>query len=129
MRSFAPMPPIIRNPAPAVTATGEAATLLDSIRKLANEGKSAEAKIACEQYLKRYEPVASVFYWLGLLSEVGGDVLGAQGSYRKALYLQPQHPEALAQLAALLAAQGDSAGARRLQERAARGVNKEGRNR
>ncbi|WP_110949924.1 CheR family methyltransferase [Pseudomonas bohemica] len=129
MRSFAPMPPIMRSPAPAVTATGEAATLLDSIRKLANEGKSAEAKIACEQYLKRYEPVASVFYWLGLLSEVGGDVLGAQGSYRKALYLQPQHPEALAQLAALLAAQGDSAGARRLQERAARGVNKEGRNR
>jgi chemotaxis protein methyltransferase WspC len=108
---------------------GEAATLLDDIRRLANEGKSAEAKVACEQYLKRYEPVARVFYWLGLLSEVGGDVAGAQGFYRKALYLEPQHPETLAQLAALLAAQGDLAGARRLQERAARGVNKEGRNR
>jgi chemotaxis protein methyltransferase WspC len=36
------------------------------------------------------------------------------------LYLEPQHPEALMHLAALLQAQGDSAGARRLQERAAR---------
>ncbi|EPM65454.1 chemotaxis protein methyltransferase CheR, partial [Pseudomonas syringae pv. actinidiae ICMP 18886] len=43
-----------------------------------------------------------------------------------ALYLQPQHRESLAQLAALLAAQGDSAGARRLQDRAARGANKQG---
>jgi chemotaxis protein methyltransferase WspC len=114
---------------PPSAAAGEAATLLDDIRRLANEGKSAEAKAACDQYLKRYEPVARVFYWLGLLSEVGGDVSGAQGFYRKALYLEPQHSEALAQLAALLAAQGDAAGARRLQERAARGVNKEGRNR
>jgi chemotaxis protein methyltransferase WspC len=63
-----------------------------------------------------------------LLSDVGGEPIAAQGFYRKALYLQPQHPEALAQLAALLAAQGDNAGARRLQERAARGANKGGSN-
>ncbi|SET91969.1 CheR family methyltransferase [Pseudomonas graminis] len=106
---------------------GEAAELLRSIAALANEGRSAEAKAAGEQYLKRFEPVAPVFYWLGLLSEVAGEASAAQGFYRKALYLQPQHPETLAQLAALLAAQGDSAGARRLQERAARGVTKEGR--
>lgn len=129
VRSFAPVPAPARSAPPSPASTGEAATLLNSIKQLANEGKSAEAKLACEQYLKRYEPVAPVFYWLGLLSEVGGDVIGAQGFYRKALYLEPQHPEALAQLAALLAAQGDSAGARRLQERAARGVNKEGRSR
>jgi len=129
VRSFGPVPAPARSAPPSPASTGEAATLLSSIKQLANEGKSAEAKLACEQYLKRYEPVAPVFYWLGLLSEVGGDVIGAQGFYRKALYLEPQHPEALAQLAALLAAQGDSAGARRLQERAARGVNKEGRSR
>jgi len=35
----------------------------------------------------------------------------------------------LAQLATLLASQGDTAGARRLQELAARGLSKEGRNR
>jgi chemotaxis protein methyltransferase WspC len=128
-RPLAPVQPVSRAAMPPSAAPGEAVTLLDDIRRLANEGKSAEAKAACDQYLKRYEPVARVFYWLGLLSEVGGDVAGAQGFYRKALYLEPQHPETLAQLAALLAAQGDVAGARRLQERAARGVNKEGRNR
>lgn len=128
VRPFAPLPPATRAALPPSPAAGEAATLLESIKRLANEGNSVEAKAACEKYLKHHEPVASVFYWQGLLAEVGGDVAAAQGFYRKALYLQPQHPEALAQLAALLAAQGDSAGARRLQERAAR-VNKEGRNR
>ncbi|UZJ59583.1 protein-glutamate O-methyltransferase CheR [Pseudomonas sp. KU26590] len=127
-RRAALRPDIKALPAPgAGNGNGEAAELLRSIAVLANEGRSAEAKVACEQYLKRFEPVAPVFYWLGLLSEVAGQASAAQGFYRKALYLQPQHPETLAQLAALLAAQGDSAGARRLQERAARGVTKEGR--
>ncbi|MBC3954504.1 CheR family methyltransferase [Pseudomonas triticifolii] len=110
----------------APTGNTENATLLTTIASLANEGKSVEARAACERYLQQYEPVAQVFYWLGLLSEVEGRVAEAQGFYRKALYLQPQHSESLAQLAALLAAQGDSAGARRLQDRAARGANKQG---
>ncbi len=94
------------------------------IASLANQGKSVEAFAACERYLKRYEPVAQVFYWQGLLRDLAGQSGEAQGLYRKALYLEPQHPEALAQLAALLAAQGDSVGARRLQERAARSLDK-----
>ena len=57
---------------------------------------------------------------LGLLSDVEVLAAEAQCFYRKALYLEPQHSEALAHLAALLAAQGDAAGAQRLQERAAR---------
>ncbi|MDB5983999.1 MAG: S-adenosylmethionine-dependent methyltransferase [Pseudomonas sp.] len=104
----------------------DAASLLSLIAGLANQGKSADAFAACERYLKLYEPVAQVFYWQGLLRDLGGQLAEAQGLYRKALYLEPQHPETLAQLAALLAAQGDSAGARRLQERAARGSGKEG---
>jgi chemotaxis protein methyltransferase WspC len=102
----------------------DAASLLTLIASLANQGQSADAFAACERYLKLYEPVAQVFYWQGLLRDLGGQSSEAQGLYRKALYLEPQHAEALAQLAALLAAQGDSAGARRLQERAARGLDK-----
>jgi chemotaxis protein methyltransferase WspC len=98
----------------------DAAQLLANIAALANEGKSAEARAACDRYLRSHEPVAQVFYWLGLLSDVAGSVLEAQGYYRKALYLEPQHPDALMHLAALLQSQGDTAGARRLQERAAR---------
>lgn len=98
----------------------DAATLLAQITALANSGKSAEARAACEQYLRSHAPKAQVFYWLGLLSDMAGSTLEAQVFYRKALYLEPQHAEALVHLAALLASQGDAAGARRLQERAAR---------
>jgi chemotaxis protein methyltransferase WspC len=124
----AALKPQARTVSPAGDGSAQATDLIRSIASLANEGRSNEAKAACEQYLKRHEPVAPVFYWLGLLSEVAGDTGSAQGFYRKALYLEPQHPETLAQMAALLAAQGDSAGAQRLQARAARGVGKEGRN-
>jgi chemotaxis protein methyltransferase WspC len=116
-RPFAAVTPL---PTASKSANPDAATLLANIAALANEGKSAEARAACEQYLRSHEPVAQVFYWLGLLSDVAGLTLEAQGFYRKALYLEPQHPEALMHLAALLQAQGDTAGARRLQERAAR---------
>jgi len=116
-RPFAGVVPLA--PVPKTTGT-DTAVLLANIAGLANEGKSAEAKAACDSYLRSHEPVAQVFYWLGLLSDVAGNVLEAQGFYRKALYLEPQHPEALMHLAALLQAQGDAAGARRLQERAAR---------
>jgi chemotaxis protein methyltransferase WspC len=107
-------------PAPTVPQHDDAIALLARITALANEGNTHMAREACTQYLRAHAPSAQVFYWLGLLSDVGGNTLEAQGFYRKALYLQPQHPEALAHLAMLLAAQGDAAGARRLQDRAAR---------
>ncbi len=123
--SFQPGPAAPRAQ-PAAAAKDDMASLLATIATFANQGKSTEARAACERYLQQHEPVAQVFYWLGLLSEVEGHSAQAQGFYRKALYLQPQHPETLAQLASLLNAQGDSVGARRLTERAARNVNKQG---
>ncbi|MBD9613841.1 chemotaxis protein CheR [Pseudomonas sp. PDM02] len=117
LRPFATVTPL---PVATKAASPDAATLLANIAALANEGKSAEARAACESYLRSHEPVAQVFYWLGLLSDVAGSALEAQGFYRKALYLEPQHPDALMHLAALLQSQGDTAGAKRLQDRAAR---------
>ncbi|KAF1029607.1 MAG: putative biofilm formation methyltransferase WspC [Pseudomonas sp.] len=123
----APVPvkprPFSSNRAPAVASKpvqSDAADLLSQIATLANEGKSAEARAACETFLQSHAPEAQVFYWLGLLSDVAGSTLEAQAYYRKALYLEPQHPQALMHLAVLLESQGDVAGARRLQARAAR---------
>ena len=42
-------------------------------------GQSAEARAACERYLSSHPPAAQVFYWLGLLSDVAGSALEAQG--------------------------------------------------
>lgn len=117
-RPSLPLPPVAQVKPPAAEKAVQ--VTLEQIASLANEGKRLEAMQACDAYLKHHGPDAQAFYWLGLLNDVGGDARKAQDFYRKALYLQPQHPEALAHLAMLLAAQGDSVGARRLQERAAR---------
>jgi chemotaxis protein methyltransferase WspC len=114
-----PVKPAVKK-APVVVDDG--AEQLAQIAALANQGRSAEARRLGDAFLASHGPSAEVFYWLGLLCEVENDAAGAQGFYRKALYLQPQHPTALAQLAALLAAQGDTAGAQRLQARAQRGA-------
>lgn len=109
---------------PTPTEEG-AAVQLQAIARLADQGCLAEARQGCERLLAEHGPSAEAFYWLGLLSDAGGKPDAAQGFYRKALYLQPQHSEALSHLAALLVAQGDLAAARRLQARAARGVDKD----
>ena len=121
VRKIKPIAPPQARPA-AQESAGE---LLAQIAQLANAGSSAEAQAACARYLQQYPPNAQVFYWLGLLSDTAGDSGEALSHYRKALYLDPQHPEALVHLAALLASQGDVAGARRLQERAARRADRE----
>ncbi|MCI0912319.1 CheR family methyltransferase [Pseudomonas putida] len=105
---------------PTAVQRESASELLALIAKQANAGEGAQARANCQRYLQQFEPTAQVYYWLGLLSDTEGDARQAQTHYRKALYLEPQHPEALLHLAMLLAAQGDEAGARRLQERATR---------
>ncbi|MCP1622496.1 CheR family methyltransferase [Pseudomonas nitroreducens] len=121
----APVPPrvVARPEKPAAAPAGNA---LAEIARLANSGQSAEARRHCEALLAEKGPNAEAFYWLGLLADAQGQSGEAQAFYRKALYLQPDHQESLQHLAALLAAQGDAAGARRLQERAARGVKRNG---
>ncbi|AOE87172.1 CheR family methyltransferase [Pseudomonas sp. TCU-HL1] len=124
-RPRAPLPKPEAPKAPAAKESRDAA--LAEIAGLANSGRSNEARVACEAFLAAHGPSADAFYWLGLLSDVAGKADEAQDYYRKALYLVPLHAEALAHLAALLAARGDRAGAERLQQRANRGVNNHGR--
>lgn len=100
---------------------GDAGELAE-IAELADRGLLREARQRCDAHLAAHGPSAEVFYWQGLLCDAEGRPGEAQGCYRKALYLQPDHQHALLQLAALLAAQGNGEAARRLQARAARGV-------
>ena len=112
---------LARSVAPPTTPAAESAEqLLASITRQANAGDNSQARASCQRYLGAFPPNAQVYYWLGLLSDTEGDTAQAISLYRKALYLEPQLAEALVHLAALLAAQGDQAGARRLHERLAR---------
>jgi len=94
--------------------------LLAQARACADRGQLAQAEALCEQQLRAAGPNADAYHLQGLISDARQDAGAAQQLYRKAIYLQPDHREALLHLAALLAAQGDAAGAQRLQERAER---------
>jgi chemotaxis protein methyltransferase WspC len=90
---------------------------IDQARRLANQGQLIEALKCCEQNLRIQPSSAEAFHLLGLLHDAAGRVREAAEHYRKALYLDPQHREALVHLAVALQKEGDEAGAQRLFER------------
>ncbi|WP_144111338.1 CheR family methyltransferase [Paraburkholderia sp. BCC1886] len=106
--------------APTAAPTNAARDTLQAAQALADAGRLAEAATALTAYLERHAPHADAFYLLGVLADAHGETNLARGHYRKALYLDPQHGEALAHLATLLELEGDRAGARLLLQRASR---------
>ena len=92
---------------------------LETAGHLANAGRLAEAQEVCEAYLREQGASAAGYYLLGSIRDAMGDER-ATDCYRKVIYLEPNHPEALMHLALLATKQGDLAGARRYQMRARR---------
>jgi chemotaxis protein methyltransferase WspC len=74
--------------------------------RLANLGRFVEAAQACEAHLSAHGPSAPALYLLGLVRDASGNPTGAESYYRKALYLDSAHGEALAHLALLMDTQG-----------------------
>lgn len=91
---------------------------LEGARRLANSGKMEQAVHACEQYLDLHGPSAEAYYLLGLVRDSLRDPTAAAEFYRKAVYLEPGHAEALIHLALFAESEGDPAAAHRLIERA-----------
>nr|WKF57840.1 putative biofilm formation methyltransferase WspC [Paraburkholderia busanensis] len=115
-RSPAPdLPPVSAN-----APTNAARDSLQAAHALADAGRLTEAATAINVFLEQHAPQADAFYLLGVLADAGGETNLARGHYRKALYLDPQHAEALAHLATLLELEGDRDGARLLRQRASR---------
>lgn len=115
----APQPHEFMSPQLA-SPTNAARDTLQAAHALANAGRLTEAANAINVYLEQHAPHADAFYLLGVLADASGDTNLARGQYRKALYLDPQHGEALAHLATLLELEGDRNGARLLMDRASR---------
>jgi len=99
---------------------------VSTILTLANEGRFGEAAARCEEHLERNGPSAQIFYLLGLVRDASHHQLEAAAYYRKALYLDPRHHDALVHLALLLDTQNNSAEAERLRARARRLPRQEG---
>ena len=117
-------PEPVAEPPPKSTAMEKAGAgtepWIEQARDLANQGKLAEALTCCEQNLRSQPASAETFHLLGLLHDAAGRVREAAEHYRKALYLDPRHAEALVHLAVALQKEGDARGAERLFERANR---------
>jgi chemotaxis protein methyltransferase WspC len=108
-------------PAPAQAPTAAETGDLQSAKHLADAGRLEEAGELCEAHLKEQGPSPEAYYLLGLVRDAVGDLQSAAECYRKVLYLEPAHSEALVHLALLSEKRGDTGSAQRLRERARRG--------
>jgi chemotaxis protein methyltransferase WspC len=95
-------------------------SLLEEAQRLADQGKVAEAMLICQRILNDGRPSARAFYLLGLLHDTTNEPAQASAHYRKALYLDPTHREAMLHLAEALIREGATAEAQRLFDRAGR---------
>ena len=129
-------PPRIRNPHPAghgrtgsIQSPAEVECRpeveIGAAISLANQGRLTEAEKICEEQLRKHGASAQALYLIGLIRDAQGDISEAGQYYRKALYLDQDHQEALGHLELLLRKQGDVAGARVLRDRMGRIQRKE----
>lgn len=108
-------------PSQAKTATtSDLATELAEARRLADAGQSAAAIAKCNDCLAAHGPSSQAYYLLGLVNDAAGNIGHAGDFYRKAVYLESDHYEALAQLSLLSKKSGDAAAARQWSQRAQR---------
>jgi len=109
-----PVPPANakKTPAPALT--------LETALRLADEGRLAEATNHCDEFMRQHGPSAHAYYVSGLVRDAIGRSAEARELYRKAVYLDPHHYEALIHLASSIEQQGNTAGAEVLRARVRR---------
>jgi chemotaxis protein methyltransferase WspC len=109
-----------RLPTSVPAASVSPPTDLAIARRLADAGRLREAAEGCERHLQQHGPSSEAYYLLGLLRGAAGNSEGAAECYRRVLYLEPEHLEALTHLALLTETHGDTAAAERFRERARR---------
>ncbi|ANN77088.1 CheR family methyltransferase [Bordetella flabilis] len=121
--SAAPRAPARAGPPAAPPAASETSQAFAAIQSLADAGRLDEARVAAEAHIQAHGASADAYYLLALLDDAAGLPAAAEAAYRKTLYLDPGHRQALLHLASLLETRGDSAYAGQLRARAARREN------
>ena len=90
---------------------------LQTVKKLADDGRSAEAIALCNSYLARHPTSAAAHTLLGELYQAHQQNAQAERCFQRAIYLEPTSYEALVHLALLKENQGDTVGAKIIQQR------------
>ena len=114
--AVAPAPPV----SPAAAERPATVVLLETARSLADQGQFEEAVAVCDAHLDAHGPSAAAFCLLGLVHDAAGRADEAEACYRKALYLEPRHEEAITHLALLVERRGAADEAKVLWNRARR---------
>jgi chemotaxis protein methyltransferase WspC len=107
-----------QTPKPVVTVASE--SLLDRASSLADSGQYDEASSLVEQAVAAGLANARAYFLMGMIAQASDLREPAEKHYQKAIYLDPQHDEALLALALLARRKGDvaaEAGYRRRAER------------
>lgn len=90
---------------------------LQKVRKLADDGRDAEAIALCKSYLVHHPTSAAAYTLLGELYQAHQQNAEAERCFQRAIYLEPTCYEALVHLALLKENQGDTVGAKIIQQR------------
>ena len=93
---------------------------LRSVERLANQGKYSDAIELCMIYLKQNPESADGYYMLALIKDLNGESVEAGSLLRKAIYLNPNHEQALVMAALLAEKSGDIEAALSYKRRAKR---------
>jgi len=107
---------IVQSTVPSVDVTEQ----LDYIRQLADEGRLSKASSLCKQYLHEHPDSVPAYYLLGVLYDAEGDLNRAADMFRKTIYLDPDHHEALIHLSLYAERSGNKAVSSNLKRRALR---------
>jgi chemotaxis protein methyltransferase WspC len=100
--------------------------LLAEAESLADRGLLDEAAARCERVIARFGPGAPALFLLGMVRQAGGRLDEAEACFRKVIYLDPGHENALMALALIAERRGDSAAADGYHRRARRARTRKG---
>ena len=81
---------------------------LENARALADGGQLKEARVACEELIRAQKELPGAYSLLGVLHQAEGRLSEAAESFRRALYLEPNHLEALTHAIVLCETRGDA---------------------
>jgi chemotaxis protein methyltransferase WspC len=101
-------PQPVRKPAVQTPiAKPEPINVLNLARQQADSGQMDEALSTCRSVEERSGPSADLYSLMGVILQARHEQTEAMQSFRKALYLDPNHPEALLHLMLLYRCRGD----------------------
>ena len=114
-------------PAPREAGPVNQAEILRQASTLADQGKYIEATRLVERHIGRGSLDASAHFLLGIIQQAAGNRSEAEAELTKAIYLNPEHDEALFAMALLARRKGDVAAEAAYRRRAERVMARKGR--